>query len=133
MPGPSPRYLAEHFLLPKFLKERGAADVFAAFGRGDRNFFIPVWFEAGFRFQPWLDFSEVEGLRLGLMSLPNPREATEAYLAVVVGKVSDPTLLRYFLWEKGEGCTFVTELASGKHLKFGVGPPSRETGAPTAS
>jgi hypothetical protein len=67
---------------------------FSPLSRGDRNFFEPVWSKAGFRFLPWLDFSEMEGLRLGLMSLLNRREATAAYLAVVIGNISDPTLLR---------------------------------------
>ena len=120
---PSPRYLAEHALLPKFLKERGANEVFAAFARGDRGFFDPVWVEAGFRFQPRLDFDEIEGMRLGLMTLPTPREATEAYFAVMVGNVAEPDLLRYFLWEKGDPGTFITEWQSGKHLNYGEGPP----------
>lgn len=123
MPDFSPRYLAEHILLPQFLKEREAPEVFAAFARRDPTFFEVVWFSAGFRFQPSLDFGAIDGLQVGLMSLPNPRDATEAYLAVVVGTISDPTLLRYFLWEKGEGSTFITERQSAKHINFGVGPP----------
>jgi hypothetical protein len=123
MTGPSPRYLAEHLILPRFLKERGAADVFAAFARGDRNFFDPVWAEAGFRFLPRFDFGEIDGLRLGLMTLPTPRDATEAYFAVLVGRTSDPALLRCFLWEKGDARTVMTEWREGKHLNYGEGPP----------
>lgn len=118
---PSPRYLAEHVLLPRFLKERGAAAVLSAMQGGDRNYFLPVWMEAGFRFQPRLEFGEVNGLRLGLMSFPSPREAAEAYLAVVVGKASDPAFLRYFLWERGEPGTFITEWKGSSHLNHGAG------------
>lgn len=119
----SPRYLAEHVLLPRFLKERGAAAVLSAMQRGDRDYFLPVWMEAGFRFQPRLEFGEINGLRLGLMSFPAPREAAEAYLAIAVGKASDPAFLRYFLWERGDSSTFITEWRDSIHLNHGVGDP----------
>jgi hypothetical protein len=58
-----------------------------------------------------------------------PRETTEAYLAIVVGKTAEPGYLRYFLWEKGESVlddkpyTVITEWAGTEHRNFGRGPP----------
>lgn len=125
----SPRYLAEHMLMPRFLRERGGPAVLDAIEGDDAGFFIPVWMEAGFRFTPKLIYRTQDGLRLGVLTLPTPREATEAYLAVVVGKTSDPGYLRYFLWEMGESLfddkprTVIGEWSASAHRNHGEGPP----------
>ena len=125
----SPRYLAAHLLMPRFLRERSAAAALDAIERNDADFFIPVWMEAGFRFTPRLFHQLADGLRVGVLTLPMPREPTEAWFAAVVGGASDPAYLRYFLWEKGESgsdnqpYTVISEWAGTQHRNYGAGPP----------
>ena len=125
----SPRYLAAHLLMPRFLREQGAPAVLDAIERGNAEFFQPVWMEAGFRFTTRPSYRAQGGLRVGVLTLPMPREVTEAYLAAVIGKTADPAYLRYFLWEKSESLfddkphTVISEWATSGHLNYGQGPP----------
>jgi hypothetical protein len=69
------------------------------------------------------------GLRVGVLTLPTPRDVTEAYLAAVVGKTAEPPYLRCFLWEKSESLfddkprTVISEWAGTEHRNYGQGPP----------
>jgi len=124
----SPRYFAAHLILPRFAREKGAATVLDAIERNDADFFIPVWMEAGFRFTPRFVYQVTGGLRLGVLTLPMPRQPTEAWFAAIVASASDPAYLRYFLWEQGESVdgnarTVVTEWSGTGHLNYGDGPP----------
>lgn len=125
---PSPRYFAEHLIMPRYLREIGGRSTLNFIERNEAAFLIPVWMEAGFRFTPTLIYQTSGDHRIGVMSLPAPREDTEAYLAVVVGKASDPSYLRYFLWERSSSLfgrgpgTMITEWADEKHLNYGSGP-----------
>jgi hypothetical protein len=125
----SPRYLAAHLLMPRFLRERGAPAVLDAIERGDADFFLPVWMNAGLRFTTRPSYRAQGGLRVGVLTLPLPRDTTEAYLAVVVGKTAEPAYLRYFLWEKSESLfddkprTVISEWAGTAHRNYGQGPP----------
>ena len=124
----SPRYLAEHLVMPRFLREKGAGAALDAIERNDADFFIPVWMEAGFRFTPRFFCQAVEGLRVGAMTLPMPRQPTEAWLAAVVGAAADPGHLRYFLWEQsdlsdGRPRSVLSEWSGSGHLNYGDGPP----------
>lgn len=119
----SPRYLAAHLLLPRLLREKGAAAL-EAIEKSDADFFIPVWAEAGFRFTTRLMYLPRGDLRIGVLTLPMPRESTEAYLAAIAGRTSDASLLRYFLWEKSEDpATVIGEWAGSAHRNYGAGPP----------
>lgn len=124
----SPRYLAEHLIMPRFLREKGAGAALDAIERNDADFFIPVWMEAGFRFTPRFSYQAVEGLRVGAMTLPMPRESTEAWLAAIVGAAPDAAYLRYFLWEQSDSSdgsprTVLSEWSGSGHLNYGDGPP----------
>ena len=124
----SPRYLAEHLIMPRFLREKGAGAALDAIERNDAEFFIPVWMEAGFRFNPRFFYQTAEGLRIGAMTLPMPRQETEAWLAAIVGSASDPAYLRYFLWEQSDSIdnqprTVISEWSGAAHLNYGDGPP----------
>lgn len=124
----SPRYIAAHMLMPRFVRERGVTTVLDAIARNDGDFFIPVWFEAGFRFNPLLIHTIQGDFALGILGLPQPREMTEAWLAVIVGKPADPSYCRYFLWEKSISVldntprTVVGEWDESKHGNHGDGP-----------
>jgi hypothetical protein len=124
----SPRYLAEHMLMPRFLREKGAGAALDAIERNDADFFIPVWMEAGFRFTPRFFYRTVEDLKVGAMTLPRPRQPTEAWLAAIVGRASDPNDLRYLLWEQSDSVdnrprTVISEWSGTSHLNYGDGPP----------
>jgi hypothetical protein len=109
--------------MPRFVREKGSAAALDAIERDDGEFFVPVWMEAGFRFTPRLMHATRGELRIGVLTLPMPREWTEAYLAAIVGKASDANLLRYFLWEKGEDAgTVIGEWAGATHRNYGAGP-----------
>jgi len=125
----SHRYIAEAVILPRFIKERGVHAVLDAVERKDTDFFIPVWFEAGFQFTPHLVYSVSGPLRVGVIAFPMPRESTEAYLGIVVGSTKDPAVSRYLTWElsaklgfEGETGTIIGEWSDRGHGNFGRGP-----------
>ena len=124
----SPRYIAAHFILPRFVGEKGAGAVLDAIERNDADFFIPAWMEAGFRFTSRLSWQAEGHLRIGVLTLPMPRQPAEAWFAAIVGSSSDPAYLRYFLWEQGEALdgrphTVVAEWSGTAHRNYGEGPP----------
>ncbi len=124
MSTPSPRYFAEHFLMPRFLAERGAAAVLAAIEARDAEFFVPVWMEAGFRFTPTFLTTTHGAWSIGLLTFPKPKQMTEAYFGVVVGRADDASFLRYFLLEESvQNTTVVGESREGRHVNYGQGPP----------
>lgn len=122
----SPRYLAEHFLMPRFLQTHGLA-VVDAIERNNADFFIPVWFEAGFQFSPILIFQVHASYRVGVITFPMPREDTEAYLGVFVVPPAADTI-RYFLLERsidimtGQPSTMIGEWSPRGHQNYGQGP-----------
>jgi len=125
----SPRYVAVHMLMPRFVREKGATVVLDAIERNDADFFIPVWMEAGFRFTPRFFCQAGDGMRIGVLTLPMPRGPTEAWFAAIVGSASDPAYLRYLLLEQGEPApegspgTVLTEWSGTTHRNYGAGPP----------
>lgn len=122
MSGPTPRYVAEHYLMPLFLEERGANAVLAAIDAKNADFFAPVWMRAGFRFTPALLYVTQSGYRIGILTFPQPSDIPEAYLGAVVGKTADPSFLRYFLWEEGPFGTVIGEWNGDGHTTYGAGP-----------
>jgi hypothetical protein len=86
--------------------------------------------EAGFRFTPMFLHAIHEGFRFGVLTFPKPREMTEAYVGIVVGRPEDPTFLRYFLWEEsvsldGTPSTVLGEWQESRHMNYGPGPAFR--------
>ena len=126
--GPSPRYVAEHLLLPRFIGERGPLEVLSAMERNDPDFFIPVWMEAGFRFTPRFFTKQAGPFRVGVMTFPMPREQTEGWLGVIIGRSDAPPWFRYFVWEKsvnimsGADSTVIGEWRASTHMNHGPGP-----------
>ena len=125
----SRRYLAVHFLLRDFLREVGPARALDAIAAKDAEFFARVWVEAGFRFAPLFLHESRDGWRLGLITLPAPRESTEAYVALVASPTSAPDGHRFILWEKGSPSpfdgsaqTFLCEWTGKGHVTHDDGP-----------
>jgi hypothetical protein len=116
-------------LLPRFLDEKGVHPVLDAIERKDPDYFIPVWFAAGFRFTPLLYYRAVGVHRIGILGFPMPRESTEAYLGAIVGSTADAGFRRYILWERsttlgfpGETGTVLGEWGPRGHSNHGEGP-----------
>jgi len=128
MAGPSPRYVAAHMVLPRFFAERGGAALLDAIEAKDADAFIPVWMTAGFRFTPTFLYTTVGDRRVGVMTLPMPREPAEAYMAILVGSTATPADARMFLLEKAEPLTpsspttYFCSWAESRHLNHGPGP-----------
>ena len=125
----SRRYLAVHFLLRDYLREAGPARALDAIAAKDADYFARVWQEAGFRFAPLFLHEEKDGWRLGLITLPAPRESTEAYVALVASPSAAPGEHRYILWEKGSPSpfdgtaqTFLCEWTARGHVTHDHGP-----------
>jgi hypothetical protein len=130
MDEPSPRYVAAHFLMPRFLATHQLAAL-DAIERSDADFFIPVWFEAGFRFSPMLIHTRRHGYRFGVITYPMPRASPEAYVGVVVAFEGAATV-RYFTWEESVALSFdgpptpstvIGEWRDRSHANHGSGPP----------
>jgi hypothetical protein len=126
----SRRYLAVHFLLRDHLREVGAQRALDAMAARDTEFFARIWTEAGFKFSPLFLHEHKDGWRLGLITLPAPRESTEAYVALVASPDAAPGTHRFILWEKGSPSpfdgsaqTFLCEWTAGGHRTLDDGPP----------
>jgi len=126
----SRRYLAVHFLLRDFLREVGPTHALDAISRRDTDFFAKVWVDAGFKFAPLFLYEVKDGWRLGLITLPAPRESTEAYLALVASPLTWPDSHRFLLWERGSPSpfdgsaqTFLCEWTKTGHITHADGPP----------
>lgn len=126
----SRRYLAVHFLLRDLLREIGPARALDAIAANDAGPFARVWIEAGFKFAPLFLYEAKDGWRLGLITLPAPRESTEAYVALVASPMAAPDTHRYILWEKGSPSpfdgsaqTFLCEWTGAGHITHDDGPP----------
>lgn len=123
----SPRYLAEHLIMPRYLRDQGAVTALDAIRDRNPDFFIPVWMEAGFQFTPRMVHTGAQGYRVGLITLPAPRDDTEGYFAAIVGSEANPLDWGYFVLESstsidGSARTVIGEWADGRHLNFGSGP-----------
>jgi hypothetical protein len=99
--GMSRRYAAEHGWFRRFVASQPADLLMAAFREKNSDFFIPVWFSAGFRFTPSLFYDQVDGVEIGILTFPAPQEPGEAYLGAVV-RTKDAPKAQYFLLEMSE-------------------------------
>ena len=123
----SHRYVAEHGVFRAFVATRPPELLMAAFREKNRDFFDPVWVEAGFRFAPVLFYDEVDGVEIGILTFPAPKAMGEAYLGAVV-KTKDAPKAQYFLWEKSAKLfeastgTMVCAWKDENHVNYGAGP-----------
>jgi hypothetical protein len=126
----SRRYLAVHFLLRDYLRDPGPAPALDAIAARNADYFARVWADAGFRFAPLFLHEVKDGWRIGLITLPAPRETVEAYVALVASPVAAPDQHRFILWEKGSPSpfdgtaqTFLSEWTPRGHVTLDHGPP----------
>ena len=118
-----------HVILPNVMKLKGASTVVSAMERRDASMFAQVWQQTGVDHTPQLLAKERNDTwRVGVLSLPTPKEMGEAYMVAFVAKKNDAALTRYFTLEYDyvlatkTSRTIVCERESTRTLKRGEGP-----------
>ena len=118
-----------HVVLPNLMKLKGAATLVSAMERRDTSPFAQVWQQTGVTHTPQVIAKEKNEYRIGVMSLPAPKEMGEAYLCAFVAKKNDPAVTRYFTLEYDyvlatkQSKTVVCEREGQRTAKKGDGPP----------
>lgn|SRR3990167_3538435 len=132
----SPTYALAHMFLPNLLRVKSAGTLLGVIERKEKYFFDALWAQAGLTHVPTLVAAQRDGLRIGVVDLPAPREPGEAYFGGIVAKVSDLAMSRYFTLEQeyviatASTRTLLCERDGTRHTKHGEGPPI--TGNPEA-
>jgi hypothetical protein len=118
-----------HVILPNVMKLKGASTVVSAMERSDVSMFAQVWQQTGVEHKPQVLAKERNDTwRIGVLSMPPPKEMGEAYMVAFVAKKNDAAVTRYFTLEYDyvlatkASRTIVCERDSGKTLKRGEGP-----------
>jgi len=130
----SPTYALVHVFIPNLLKLKGAATMVSALERKEKVFLDQLWSQAFVTHDPHITTQLREPYRIGVFSLPPPRDLGEAHFAGFVVKKTDPSYSRYFTLEhdhvlaKRADRTLVCEREGQKHTKHFDGPAL--TGAP---
>lgn len=130
----SPTYALAHMFLPNLLRVKSAGTLLGVIERKEKYFFDALWAQAHLTHVPTLVSAQRDGLRIGVVDLPAPREPGEAYFAGIVAKVSDLAMSRYFTLEQeyviatGSARTQLCERDGTRHSKHGEGSPI--TGTP---
>src|SRR4051794_24836579 len=88
-----------HIVLPNFLKIKGAGPIVSAMERRDASMFQSVWDQSGVVHKPEMLAKDKDAWRIGVMSLPPPKEMGEAHLCAFVAKKNDVAITRYFTLE----------------------------------
>jgi hypothetical protein len=119
----SPRYLAEHVLLPGLVGS-GVGSVLRSISLGDDYPIAAELERAGLGDQRLhLRYAEVNGVQVGVFTLPPPVDVQDGYMAAFIGRVSDPTYGRYIVCELGDGGKpIIGEWAAGNRRTLGDAP-----------
>ena len=118
-----------HVILPNLMKLKGASTVVSAMERRDVSIFAHVWQQTGVDHTPQVLAKERnETWRIGILSMPTPKEMGEAHMVAFVAKKNDAAITRYFTLEYDyvlatkSTRTILCEVDRGKTTKFGEGP-----------
>lgn len=124
----TPTYALAHVFFPNLIKLKGHATVMTALERRDLVFFDTLWSQAHLKHQPFAMTTTRQDYRVGVVSLPPPKEMGEAHYIGLVTKPNDPSFFRYFTLEhdyvlaKKENRTVLAEREGQKHSRRGDGP-----------
>jgi hypothetical protein len=135
----TPTYALVHVFIPNLLKLKGPATMVSALERKEKVFLDQLWSQAFVTHNPDITTQLREPYRIGVFSLPPPKDLGEAYFAGVVVKKTDPTYSRYFTLEhdyvlaKKANRTLVCEREGAKHTKHFDGPVLTGTTATDAA
>lgn len=135
----TPNYALVHIFIPNLLKLKGAATMLSALERKEKPLLDQLWSQASVTHDPHITTVLREPYRIGVFSLPPPKELGEAYLVGIVVKKNDPGYSRYFTLEhdyvlaKKANRTLLCERDGQKHTKHGEGPVLTGTPATDAA
>lgn len=124
----TPAYTLAHVFLPNLIKLKSPAVVMHSIERKEKVFFDPLWQQAYLSHNPQLGSQTREPYRIGVLSLPEPKEIGEAHMAAIVLHKQDASFFRYFTLEhdyvlaKRANRTVVCERHNQTHIKHGDGP-----------
>ena len=134
----SPVNTLAHTLLPNLVKLKGHTAFVMAVERKDKPFFAQTWQQSYIEHDPKFFYVTKENVdktimyRIGIVSLPEPKEMGDAYMLGSVVKKNDAAFGRLFLLEKDwvmktkQDKTTVTERegagASGRRMVHFDGP-----------
>src|SRR5262245_25523836 len=118
-----------HVVLPNLMRLKGAATLVGAMERRDLSPFAQVWSQTGVAHEAQAVAKEKDVWRIGVLSLPKPKEMGEAFMCAFVAKKNDAAITRYFTLEHDyvlatkKERTVVCEREGNRTLKHGDGPP----------
>lgn len=124
----TPAYTLAHVFFPNMIKLKGAATVMSSLERKDKIFFDPLWQQAYVTHNPSILTQTRDPYRIGVMTLPAPKEMGEAHMAGLVLENNKPTPPRYFTLEHDyvlatrTNRTLLCERDGQKHIKHKDGP-----------
>ncbi|MEJ7602030.1 MAG: hypothetical protein WKG01_29305 [Kofleriaceae bacterium] len=121
-------YALAHVFLPNLVKLKSAATVLAAIERKEKSYLDAVWQQAHVTHDPYIAAIQRDGFRIGIITLPPPKEMGEAHMIAIVTKKTEPSFNKYYLLEhdyvlaKQADRTLVTERDGQRHIKHFDGP-----------
>lgn len=124
----TPAYTLAHVFYPNLVKLKGALTVMSSLERKDKIFFDPLWQQAMVTHNPSIRTERRDAFRIGVMTMPPPKEMGEAHMAGLVLEENKPTPPRYFTLEHdfvlktNSSKTLLCERDGAKHIKHGDGP-----------
>ena len=135
----TPINMLAHLFLPNLVKLKGHTAFAMAVERKDKAFFAQTWQQAYVDHEPKFFYTTKDNTdktvqyRIGVVSLPEPKETGDAYMIATVVKKNDSAFGRLFLLEKDwvmktkQDKTTVTEREgagnSGRRMVHFDGPP----------
>ena len=133
----TPAYALVHTFLPNLVKLKGAATVIAAIERKEKTYFDSLWQQAHVTHDPFIaamvrtdeTASAIpQTFRIGVITLPTPKEMGEAHMVGIVVKKNEPSFAKYYTLEhdyvlsKKADRTLVCERDGQRHIKHFDGP-----------
>ena len=124
----TPTYALAHVFIPNLIKLKGAATVISALERKEKTYLDQLWSQAFVTHDPQIATVLREPYRIGVLSLPPPKDLGEAHMVGLVVKQGDPAYSRYFTLEhdyvlaKKADRTLLCERDGQSHKKHGDGP-----------
>jgi hypothetical protein len=124
----TPTYALAHVFIPNLIKLKGAATVISALERKEKIYLDQLWSQAHVTHNPEIAAVLRDPYRIGVLTLPPPKEIGEAYMVGMVVKKGDPVYSRYFTLEhdyvlsKKAERTLLCERDGQNQKKHGDGP-----------
>jgi hypothetical protein len=124
----TPTYALAHVFIPNLIKLKGAATLISSLERKELTYLDQLWSQAFVTHTPQIATVTREPYRIGVFTLPPPKELGEAHMVGLVVKKGDPTFSRYFTLEhdyvlaKKADRTLLCERDGQTHKKHGDGP-----------